>query len=70
MLKGTVTLVSARLATASAAKASMAGQYRLPDAQRRTDTLARTGLPPASLTASNVANRSADRGMRVHALWS
>jgi deoxyribonuclease V len=28
----------------------MAGQYRLPDALRRTDTLARTGLPAATMT--------------------
>jgi deoxyribonuclease V len=28
----------------------MAGQYRLPDALRRADTLARTGLPAATMT--------------------
>ena len=28
----------------------MAGQYRLPDALRRADTLAQTGLPAATMT--------------------
>ena len=28
----------------------MAGRYRLPDALRRADTLARTGPPPATIT--------------------
>ena len=28
----------------------MAGRYRLPDALRRADTLARTGLPAATMT--------------------
>jgi deoxyribonuclease V len=28
----------------------MAGQYRLPDALRRADALARTGLPAATVT--------------------
>lgn len=41
---------------------NMAGRFRIPDAPRRADTLARTGPPTATQTSHHPANERAYRG--------